>query len=235
MPDRSQIILAAVVGLTSFLVGTSVWTGREQRLAEVPRRAELVELIDARRDLVEDLDVAVEELRAGVLEARERASGLSAREREVAETTERLAIQAGTVALRGRGIEVTLSSSDREPSSVAEAGAYRVHDSDLQLVVNALLAAGAEAVAVNDSRIVSTTAIRAAGDTIVVNFRPLLPPYKVTAIGANVRTFEASDIARRFKRWTELFGLGFSVRPDDDVEVPPYTGRVSISTAQPVA
>jgi uncharacterized protein YlxW (UPF0749 family) len=233
VPDRSQIVLAAVVGLTSFLVATAVWTGREQRQAEAPRRAELVELIDARRELVTDLDVAVKELRADVLQARERASGLTAREREIAETTERLAVQAGTVALRGPGLVVTMSSSDREPSSVAEAGAYRVHDSDLQLVVNALLAAGAEAVAVNDSRIVSTTAIRAAGDTIVVNFRPLLPPYRVKAIGANPRTFEASDIARRFKRWTELFGLGFSVRTDDEIEVPPYTGRVSISTAQP--
>ena len=89
------------------------------------------------------------------------------------------------------------------------------------------------AVAVTDSRLVATTPIRAAGDTIVVNFRPLTPPYRVSAIGADRVRFEASDIARRFDRWTELFGLGFSVAERRVVTVPGYTGRVSISAATP--
>lgn len=234
MPDRSQLTLAGVIGLTGFLVVTAVWTGREQRAAEAPRKAELIELIDARRGLVDDLDTAVEELRRDVAKARQRASGLTAREKAVARATQQLAMEAGTVALEGRGVVVTLSNSDRQPTSVAEAGAYRVHDSDVQLVVNALLAAGAEAVSVNDSRIVSTTAIRSAGDTIVVNFRPLVPPYRVSAIGADAAVFGRSDIARRFKRWNQLFGLGFSVRTRT-VEVPAYTGRVSITAATPAA
>ena len=40
--------------------------------------------------------------------------------------------------------------------------------------------------------------------------------------------FEASEIARRFHRWTELFGLGFSVQRAPSVTVPAYTGRVAI-------
>jgi uncharacterized protein YlxW (UPF0749 family) len=80
---------------------------------------------------------------------------------------------------------------------------------------------------------VATTPIRAAGGTIVVNFRPLSPPYRVSAIGADRARFEASDIARRFHRWTELFGLGFAVTERSVVSVPGYTGRVSISAATP--
>jgi uncharacterized protein YlxW (UPF0749 family) len=144
-----------------------------------------------------------------------------------------LAEQAGTVELQGPGIVVTLSPSDREPPSASEAGAYEIHDGDLQLVVNALWEAGAEAIAVNGSRLVATTPIRSAGATIVVNFRPLTPPFRVVAIGADRAQFTNSEIARRFRRWTGLFGLGFSVRADDKLSVPGYTGRVSISSAAP--
>ena len=123
--------------------------------------------------------------------------------------------------------------SDRPPPSAEDAGAYQIHDTDLQLVVNALWAAGAEAVAINDSRLVATTPIRAAGDTIVVNFRPLSPPYEVSAIGVDRTAFENSEIARRFKRWITLFGLGFDLQARAVVTVPGYTGRVGISAASP--
>ncbi len=140
---------------------------------------------------------------------------------------------AGTAALQGPGPEVRLADSRRQAKSETDRESLSVQDVDLQLVVNALLAAGAEAVAVNDSRIVSTTAIRAAGDTIVVNFRPLTPPYVVRAIGAEASRFRESAIAKRFDRWTRVFGLGFSVRRDRGVRVPAYTGRVAIVTAEP--
>jgi uncharacterized protein YlxW (UPF0749 family) len=234
VPDRSALTLGAAVGVLGFLVVTAVVTGQAERQKAAPRKAELVRLIDGRQSLVDDLDAAVEELRREVAAEQERASRASSRDREAARVQQELAQQAGTLPLAGPGLEVALAPSDREPPSPEEAGAYQIHDSDLQLVVNALWAAGAEAVAVNDSRLVATTPIRAAGGTIIVNFRPLSPPFVVSAIGADRSRFEASEIARRFKRWTSLFGLGFSVRERPSVAVPGYTGRVSISTAAPV-
>jgi uncharacterized protein YlxW (UPF0749 family) len=234
VPDRHALTLASVVAVTGFLLVTAVLTGRAERQAAAPRKAELVQLIDQRRDLVDDLDAAVAALRRDVTVAQQQATLEDSRDRAAAEANAELAAEAGTVPLQGRGVEVTMAPSDREPPSPEEAGAYQLHDTDLQLVVNALWAAGAEAVAINDSRLVATTPIRAAGSTIVVNFRPLTPPFTITAIGADPTRFEASDIARRFHRWTTLFGLGFSVRPRDDLRVPGYTGRVGISTAEPV-
>ena len=233
MPDRSALTLAAVVTTLGFLVGTAVVTGRAERRQEAPRKAQLVKLIDDRRSLVGDLDDAVTELRRQVRDEQNQVSRADSRDREAAHASDTLAQQAGTVPLQGRGIVVQLSPSDRQPPSPEEAGAYAIHDTDVQLVVNALWAAGAEAVAVNDSRLVATTPIRAAGDTIVVNFRPLSPPFKVAAIGADRTRFEASDIAKRFRRWTNLFGLGFSIKTSDKVQVPAYTGRVSIASATP--
>ncbi len=233
VPDRSSLTLGAVLALLGFLVVTSMATGSAERRKALPRKAELVSLIESRRTSVGDLDQAVATLRADLAEAQLRASRLTAQDRLHAQAHSDLARQAGTLALHGPGIDVVLAPSDRTPPSAEEAGAYQIHDTDLQLVVNALWSAGAEAVAVNGSRLVATTPIRTAGATIVVNFRPLSPPFVVSAIGADRVSFEGSEIARRFRRWTVLFGLGFQIKDRPDIEVPGYTGRVAISTATP--
>jgi uncharacterized protein YlxW (UPF0749 family) len=216
-----------------FLLVTAASTTDASRKAEAPRRAQLVDLIEDRRDQVDELDDEVRTLRERVVDAQRLVVQRTEADKAEAERLARLAMEAGTVVLRGRGLLVRMSDSDRDPADPAQSGAYRIHDADLQLVVNALFAAGAEAVAINDSRLVATSPIRAAGDTIVVNFRPLSPPYRVAAIGADRKRFEDSTIAERFRRWTRLFGLGFNVS-EREVEVPAYTGRVAIATAEPV-
>ena len=225
--------MSTVVAILGFLLVTAVITGAAERQKSAPRKAELVELIGQRESLVDDLDGAVETLRREVATAQERATRADVRDREEAKVQQVLAEQAGTVPLRGAGLVVALAPSDRPAPDAEDAGAYQIHDTDLQLVVNALWSAGAEAVAINDSRLVATTPIRSAGGTIIVNFRPLSPPYRVSAIGADRERFERSEIARRFKRWITLFGLGFDVQSKATVEVPGYTGRVGISAAEP--
>lgn len=232
MRRRSPVVLTVSSALLGFLLVTAVTSVGEARRATAPRRSELVDLIQERRSLVAEQDRAVHALRDEVTAARRDASRRNRQDREEAEHAADLALQAGTVALEGRGLEVKLSDSARDSSDDEDADAFRIHDTDLQLVVNALFAAGAEAVAVNGSRLVATTPIRSAGDTIVVNFRPLTPPYRVSAIGAERKAFEGSEIARRFRRWTDLFGLGFSVS-QRAVQVPAYSGRVAIVSARP--
>ena len=217
-----------------FLLVTAVSSVRDTRRAAAPRKGELIDLIERRRELVDKQDRAVRQLRGEVAGAQREVSRLTALDRAEAERTRELAMRAGTVALEGPGLLVRLSDSVREARVEEDSGAYRIHDSDLQLVVNALFAAGAEAVAVNDSRLVATTPIRAAGDTIVVNFRPLVPPYRVVAIGAAQSQFERSEIATRFHRWTKLFGLGFSVSRSQRATGPAFTGQTRIDDAAAV-
>lgn len=227
-----SLALTAGFAVLGFLLVTAASSVEAARRAAAPRKGELIDLIERRRSLVEEQDEVVRALREEVAAAREQASRRTELDEEEAERARVLAQRAGAVALEGRGLVVRLSDSVREPTGDADAGAYRVHDADLQLVVNALFAAGAEAVAVNDSRLVATTPIRSAGDTIVVNFRPLSPPYRVAAIAADRKAFEASEIARRFRRWTALFGLGFTVQ-QRHVTVPAFSGRVGITSARP--
>ena len=232
MRRRPSLVLVAVFAVLGFLVVTTIASARIGQKEAEPRKAELIKLIQQRRAQIDDLDEDVSRLRDDVAAAQKVASARSRQDTQLAERLDELAEAAGTIALKGDAVVVRLSDSDKKPSDPDEAGAYRIRDADLQLVVNALFAAGAEAIAVNDSRVVSTTPIRAAGDTIVVNFRPLNPPYTVKAIGADRAAFEASEIVKRFNRWQKLFGLGFRIR-EEVATVPAYTGRVAISTAVP--
>jgi uncharacterized protein YlxW (UPF0749 family) len=181
---------------------------------------------------VGDLDAAVAELRGQVREAEQREARESAALARASDEAAQLALAAGTVAVRGKGMQVRLADSERPARSPDDASAGRIHDVDVQLVVNALLAAGAEAVAINGSRVVATTAIRSAGDTLVVNFRPLRPPYRIDAIGADLTRFNDSDIAQRFRRWENLFGLSYTARRVDNLTIPAFSGRVAIDTAK---
>ena len=231
---RPSLALATVLAVLGFLLVTAVSTARASKRVEAPRKTQLIKLIENRRSSVDDLDQAVKQLQKQVAAAQTRANRRSRSEATAAAKLAQLSLAAGTTAVEGRGLVVRLADSDRQPpNNGADDGAYRIHDSDVQLVINALFAAGAEAVSVNGSRIVATTPIRSAGDTIVVNFRPVTPPYSVVAIGANAEQFGASEIAGRFHRWVSLFGLGFSVHQEGKVSVPAFSGRVAITSADP--
>ncbi|MDQ1395050.1 MAG: hypothetical protein QOG64_309 [Acidimicrobiaceae bacterium] len=222
--------MLAVVG---FLLVAATSSTQVARRVEQPRKAALIRQIGTRRSAVADLDQAVRQLRQKVDDAARTASRRSQEDHDQAQRDALLAEVAGTTALKGPALIVRLADSSTPPGDTTDAGAYKIHDVDLQLVINALFAAGAEAVAVNGNRIVATTPIRAAGATIVVNFRPLNPPYRVVAIGASQDHFDQSEIARRFRHWTSQFGLGFSESHDGGATVPAFTGRVAIDDATP--
>src|SRR5437763_13736518 len=166
---RTSLSLAAVLGLLGFLLVTAVSTARASKQVEAPRKTQLIKLIQDRRSSVDDLDQAVKELQRQVALAQQRANRRSRADAAADNRVAQLSLAAGTTAVEGRGLVVRLADSSRQPPNGADTGAYRIHDSDLQLVINALFAAGAEAVAVNGSRIVATTPIRSAGDPIVLN------------------------------------------------------------------
>ena len=229
---RSSLSLAAVLGVVGFLLVTAAFSVRQAQRQAAPGKSQLIRLIGQRRSDVSDLEKALTRLRHEVDDVRRRDAQRNKADADAAVREAVLAAQAGTTELTGDGLTVHLSDSARQPTASEDATAFRIHDTDLQLIVNALFASGGEAIAVNGNRIVATSPIRAAGSTIVVDFRPVLPPYTVLAIGADRNRFEHSDIVQRFHRWRTLYGLGFSVS-GGEVTVPAYAGRVAIANAQP--
>jgi uncharacterized protein YlxW (UPF0749 family) len=226
---RIRASLAAVLVVVGFLTLVGARGVEDARRGTETRRASLVKLIRERQGEVDELGRTLVGLRTEVLSARRRISDQAASD---ARRVRGVQLQAGTVAMRGPGLQVTLSDSDREVDDPADRVALAVHDVDLQLVVNALWASGAEAMAVNGQRLVATSPIRAAGETITVNFRPLVPPYKIAAIGAAKDAFARTEVGERYRRFADDLGFGFKVEARRRLSVPAFLGTLQLTAAQ---
>lgn len=233
MPSKTSPALFLVLAILGFGIVTAAQTATATRRVEEPRKDRLIDLIVERRAQMADLDKAVRELRSQLSDEQGRVSRANRAVADATRTQASLAALAGTSAVRGSGLRVRVNDADSIPDDAEDLSAYRISDADLQLLVNALWGAGAEAISINGNRIVATTSIRAAGETIVVNFRPLAPPYRLEAIGADQTAFAASDIVRQMRQWRRDFGLGFSTSRVDSMTVPPFAGRVGIDVATP--
>ena len=133
-----------------------------------------------------------------------------------------LQVFSGLSSVKGEGIEIVINDAIKTDSlETSDLELARVYDSDIQLLVNALWASGAESVSINKSRLTSTSAIRSAGDAILVNYRPLLPPFVISAIGDN----DLRDRLIKHPDYLDLqfvvktYGLGFNVSEIQDIEM----------------
>ncbi len=145
-------------------------------------------------------------------------------------------IAAGSVAVTGPGLVVTL---DDAPATAAredlDPDVLVVHQQDLQAVINALWAGGAEAVAVQDQRIVSTTSVQCVGNVLRLGGRVFSPPYTVSAVGDSTALRAALDdstAVRAYQSDAQEVGLGWSVRADDRLVLPAYSGATGLAYAQ---
>ncbi len=93
----------------------------------------------------------------------------------------------GLVAAEGPGLVVTLDDSTDEESPSGNLNDLVIHSQDVQAVANGLWAAGAEALAVNGQRVVPTSAVLCVGNTLLINGTVHSPPFRFTALGANLQ------------------------------------------------
>ena len=89
----------------------------------------------------------------------------------------------GLTELVGPGVEVIIDDSNRDLSLWEDVNDVLVHDSDVLLILNDLLAAGAEAISLNGHRIVHTSAVSCGGYIVHVNGVPAAKPFRIQAIG----------------------------------------------------
>ncbi len=199
-------LVAALVGVIAAVAILMVRSTSDTRIrthAELEQRvAALATSVDDRQAAVDQATARVDDLRARLLDDRT-ATATDAR-------IDRLANAAGTAGLVGPGLTVTL---DDAPGAQT-APMNRVLDRDLQLVVNALWKLGATGIAINGQRLTAQSAIRSAGESILVNYRPVLPPYRVEAIGTSTRPTD-DDLQTILDSLHEAYGLVSSVATGD--------------------
>lgn len=220
--------------LVLLVIGALLATAFTRASAEAPQAARTRAALaaDARDQaaLTDRLQRQALQLRRQLSAERANALAGSAAGKQAQARVESLEVAAGLVALRGRGLIVTIGDAGGRPDPVTgkaapaesdEAG--RVRDRDLAEIVNALWAAGAEAISVDGQRLTPTSTIRAAGQAILVDFRPVSSPYEVRAIGDPGRMqalFTDSRVARAFTTFVQLYGMTFTTRRTDAMSLP---------------
>ena len=136
----------------------------------------------------------------------------------------------------------TQSPNDRRRNALLAAFldlpvAVSVLDRDLQIVVNGLWAAGAEAVSINGRRLTALAAIRSAGQAILVDFRPLVPPYVVSAVGdprGLQDRFTAGTAGGYVQIIRDNYGVGVDIATAERLDLP-GAGTLQLRAAVPVA
>ena len=214
--------LALVLGLAG------VWAARELRVPTggVPSASSvLAEELRQRSAVGDDLLTENEHLRAEITERQ--AALLGPAGQGLLDEAERLSVWAGTTAVDGPGIQVTMADSERASRGEPGTEDERVKDVDLQVVVNGLWAAGAEGIAINGHRLTGRTAIRTAGDAILVDLQPLVSPYVISVIGDpdELRTeFARTAAAAALNLLAQQYSISSSVSTVEELRLPAGPG-----------
>lgn len=229
-PRRGLLVATTVLAVLGLMVGLAVVQSRDAAPLEQAERTELIEQIDETRS---DLDAAgqqIEELRREITDIQGTAESIGLRGETLLEQVERARLLAGRGPATGPGLRITIDDAGEG----VEGGT--VLDEDLQVLVNGLWLAGAEAVAINGNRLGPTSAIGIAGQAINVNFRPLSPPYVVTAIG------DPATLPARFgetnagQSWADLetnYGIRFDMESATGLVLPGVPpGRLRLRHAE---
>lgn len=201
------------------------------------KRALLEERIKKTEKEREKLKNEIEKLREEISKLEKKATSESEGLKELQERLNDLRFAAGLTAAEGPGVEIVMSDGEVKNDEIVPE-AYIVHDSDIRAMVNALYAAGAEAVSINGERISYVTAIRCVGPTILINSKRMSSPFTIKAIGdpeSLERGLVADEVAGELiSNVFPSYGIKFEVKKKDKVEVPSYSGGISLPYAEVV-
>jgi uncharacterized protein YlxW (UPF0749 family) len=218
-PPRSAPRHVAAIVLVAFGLLVTVAAVQTSRNASVDQssRASLIDQINLRREAVARLQKELAGQQSRQLELRDQITGLETAQQATRSRLQRLGVRTGFGAVRGPGVQITVSSTPDANAS------QTVRDSDLALLADALWAAGAEAISVNDVRLTVLSAFRNVGVGILVNSQPINPPYVFSVVGdpaslpANLLSSAAGEAWYALK---DSLGIRFDVKNGGTMSLP---------------
>ena len=234
-PWRLAAPLAFAAAGLLFATSASVAQGGQLR----GTRSDLGDLIRAQQQRADGLARTVDRLRVQVHAVTDKAGQADRRISDAQKRTHVLELAAGTLAVTGPSVTVTLSDAPRTPNRSLPAGTSPddlvVHQQDVQAVVNALWAGGAEAMEVMDQRIIATSAVRCVGNTLILQGRVYSPPYTITAIGAPERLLSALDASPGvdvYRYYADTYGLVYHRSASTSTRLPAFDGTLALLHAR---
>jgi uncharacterized protein YlxW (UPF0749 family) len=230
---KATISPALILGLLALglLLGTAALQVRQNAGVVSAERESLVERIDLATAHADALERELAGVEQDIVEIEAGQQNSRAVGNELRDSIALTQGATGTRAVIGPGVVVEIDNAESGDGS----GSSSVLDLDVQQVVNGLWAAGAEAVAVNGQRVTALTAIRSANDVILVNFRPLNPPYQVSAIG-DARTLGSRFLEGPGGEWllaaANTAGIQFDVRTEASLTLPAAGAALRLAKSQ---
>ncbi len=236
-PGRRAVVVTLVLALVCGAVTARAIAELRRPQPEAAQATAALQAEVKRRSARVDSDQReLDQLRSQVaeLQARSLAGG---REGDLAQQAALLELVSGVAPVTGPGLQITMADA---PASTAAPGSdprangspdqSRVLDRDVQTVVNGLWSAGAEAIAINGQRLTSRSAIRYAGQAILVDFRPLVPPYVVSAVGdsgALQTRFAASPAGAYLQALRDNYGIRAAIVASSRLDLPGAGGTTT--------
>ncbi len=231
-PPGQRLLTVAVCFLAGLMITVSAISARGTDLRP-GRNTDLVDLVRSESARGTALAEQVASLRQEVDELTAAAGTPVAGSERTAE----LSRQVGLEPVAGPGVTVTLTDApvEVEPAGV-DSDLLVVHQQDIQAVVNVLWRGGAEAMTIQGQRVTSTTGIKCVGNVVVLHGVPYAPPYVIAAVGEpgalEAALAGSSDVAV-YRQYVEAYGLGYEQRRSSRLELPGFTGRTTLSWAEP--
>ena len=229
----TRVAVGLLFALAGFGMVTSAVSARGTDLRS-GRSGTLRDLVVRQAEELDRVERATTALRVSVAELAERTGGVDLT--EARSEAEQLAPVAGTVAVRGPGVVVTLDDAPRNGSTTGvDPDLLVIHQQDVQAVVNALWRGGAEAIRVMDQRLVGTSAVKCVGNTLLLQGRVYSPPYVISAIGDNQRLLKALDKEPGVQLVQDLaraYGLGYTATSAARIDVPAFSATLGLNNAE---
>ncbi|MGA0078829.1 MAG: DUF881 domain-containing protein [Candidatus Nanopelagicales bacterium] len=216
---RWLILIVLTIAGIIFGIGASIT--RQSIPISLQNRDLLRENITTQSILLEEKETKLEEVTQKITSLQESQASVlpSVDQDELA----LLNFASGYQAAIGPGLEIELSDADLTKISLdIDPSLARVFDTDIFTVLNGLWTAGAEAIAIGNQRISPMTAVSQSGEAILVNYRPILPPYKIYAIGPSdlLENFLKTEDFKQIDEVSRIYNIGLKVTPLDSIELP---------------
>ncbi len=142
--------------------------------------------------------------------------------------------------LSGAGLSITIADAPpdlvRSAGDAADVNWFLVHDRDILRVLNVLKSAGARGISINGVRVTGTMAVHCGGPAIYVRDIPLVPPFKVLAVGDAepmewALTGHGGQSAADVYQEMIAMGLVFRIERNDAIELPAAASTQAIERA----
>ncbi|MBR2289676.1 MAG: DUF881 domain-containing protein [Clostridia bacterium] len=239
--NGAKITIGIICFLLMFMITCQIRTisVSESEILRLKNENELRDEVNQWKDMYNLSIEKNNELRAKIEEYQNASSQSSSTVALIKKELDGANILAGLVDVKGEGIKITLDDTRAINQIALDAGGYDpnvfiIHDSDLLMIVNELIAAGAEAVSINGQRISTRTEIRCIGPVISINGARYSAPFVIAAIGDSDILESSMKLRGGVIDSLEQANIDVTIEKSNEIVIEKYNKTINNKYATPV-